>query len=130
MLQIVLLLCLSVCSCELRDASKVSAAIEDQIDASIQTLTQISADSEVKLSKNDDFYFWIVKQAGVEDMPKRLEAIWERIDSENVKKSLYSIFLWVTSDTSISRQAYADWLTKLVDWYARYTGANLLLKDK
>ena len=63
-------------------------------------------------------------------MPKRLEAIWERIDSDNVKKSLYSIFLWVTSDSTISRQAYADWLTKLVDWYARYTGANLLLKDK
>ena len=71
-----------------------------------------------------------MKQAGYQEMPTKLEKIYESISAENAKKSFYSLYLWQAPEWQISKPDFVSWLGRLVSWYSKYTGAQMVDQDK
>ena len=85
-------------------------------------LEAIFEDTGIRLSKNEDFYQWIVDQGPTSKLPRYEEDLWSYINNRNIKNNLYGLYNW--TDPRHTRHGFLTFLKELVDWYSRYTGST------
>ena len=117
-----------VCAALAQD-SKASWRLDKDIDEQLDLLAEMSRESGLRLSGNEDLYYWIVDQGPRDELPSVLEIYWNQMTRRNMKQRLFSLYRWIDG-TDFTRQRYFYWLTDLVDWFQRYTGSTKTLESR
>ena len=94
--------------------------LENLIDVEVSKLKTMVEKTQLSLANNESFKKWLLNKGHCLSLPKYEEELLLQIDSTNLKKNLYPLYIW-TDPKSFTRKGFLQFLKELGDSYSSFT---------